>query len=394
MQGAAWRGEMVRRATAEALAVLAAAGCLAFAVLADRAWLERHFLFGFFQPREVQVTALSVARGVALVAAILLAWPVRTWLGRLAARRTLREFLVASAPTLLAVVLALGASELLLRNLPWRATHQPPGQREPLRRWSPELGWTYVPSRTGYGEIGGRRIEYAFDASGHRVASQAAPLDYDAPSIVFLGESIMAGHGLTWSESVPAQVEALTGVRAANLAVGGYATDQAYLRLRAEWPRFRDPRAVVVLFMPSLFHRNLDRDRPHLVRGLVLRPPSDDWRLAQLAKRAIPYRSDREIAEGIAATQDALRAIVRMAQSRGAVPLILVPQFGPESAEEAALRRRVLDSAGLPYVQVPLDDRWRLPNNRHPDARGAAAMARAVAAELRARGLQPGRLRG
>src|SRR5687767_9161253 len=106
------RGGAVRRVVAEGLAVLLAAACLAFALMADRAWLERHFLIGFFQTREVQVTALSIARGTALAAALLLAWPVRRWLGRLAARRTVRELALAAAPTAIAIVLAIGASEL------------------------------------------------------------------------------------------------------------------------------------------------------------------------------------------------------------------------------------------------------------------------------------------
>jgi len=158
------------------------------------------------------VLALTVARAAAVVVAALLVWRVRPWLGRLVIRRTLRELAGAAAPTLLAIVLALGASELLLRHLPWRATHQAPGQREPLRRWEARLGWVYVPSRTGRGDLGGRTLEYAFDAAGHRVPNLARPVDYSQPAILFAGESIVAGHGLTWAESLPARVEALTRV--------------------------------------------------------------------------------------------------------------------------------------------------------------------------------------
>ena len=44
------------------------------------------------------------------------------------------------------------------------------------------------------------------------------------PSLVFAGESIMMGEGLPWAESAPAQVEAMTGLQAADLAFSGYAT--------------------------------------------------------------------------------------------------------------------------------------------------------------------------
>ena len=32
---------------------------------------------------------------------------------------------------------------------------------------------------------------------------------------------------------------------------------------------------------------------------MVLRPPSDDWRLLQIARRLVPYRSDRELEGGV-----------------------------------------------------------------------------------------------
>ncbi len=46
------------------------------------------------------------------------------------------------------------------------------------------------------------------------------------------------------------------------------------------------------------------------------------------------------------------------------------------------IRRRVLDEAGIAYVQIPLDPNWRLPGDAHPDARAAHAIAVAIAARL------------
>jgi len=48
------------------------------------------------------------------------------------------------------------------------------------------------------------------------------------------------------------------------------------------------------------------------------------------------------------------------------------------------LRRRILDDAGLPYLFVEVDSAWRLPWDRHPNARAAHAIATAIAAQLRA----------
>jgi hypothetical protein len=314
---------------------------------------------------------------------------VRPWIGGLVARNPLRRLALDAAPTLLAMVLAVGAAELVLDHVPWRSTQQSPPMYEPRRVWDTTFGWRQLPDRTGYGVTAGRRLAYAFDVHGYRVRRQSEPVDYGRPTIIFAGESIVQGHGLTYDESAPAQLQALTGVQTANIAVGGYATDQLYLLLRSELPKFHEPVAVVVIFMPSLFHRNMDTDRPHLTRGLVWNPPAAQPRLVEIFRRLVPYRSDRDIADGVAATQDELGAIVAMARARGAVPVILDPVFGSETQEERGLRRRILDAAGLPYLQAPLDAAWHIPGNLHPDAQGARAMAVDVARYLAVHGMAP-----
>src|SRR5262249_4002188 len=146
------------------------------------------------------------------------------------------------------------------------------------------VGWTFVPSRVGHATMGGRTIDYALDAYGYRVRRADDAIDPARPTILFTGESIVFGEGLTWSESLPAQVETMTGVQTANLAVHGFSTDQAYVRLTTELPRFRAPVAVISIFMSALFGRNLDDDRPHLGPGLVWMPPVQHSRLKMLAK--------------------------------------------------------------------------------------------------------------
>jgi hypothetical protein len=81
-------------------------------------------------------------------------------------------------------------------------------------------------------------------------------------------------------------------------------------------------------------------------------------------------------------TRDVLRATIDLARARGAKALIVVPHLGPEDGIERALRRRVLDEAGISYVWVELDASWHLPRDEHPDARGAQAIAIAIAARL------------
>jgi len=383
-------GEFARaaaRTSAEIAAVLTGIALVVCALAADGRWLDRHFLPPFFVSRHVYVLVASLARIVLAALGAAIALFARPRLGRFIALVSLGRLLADVARISLAVALALGASELVLRITFRRSSEEQPASQVPWRRRDPRLGWVFVPARTGRDTAAGRMIEYAFDSAGYRVRRASESVDPERPTILFTGESIMVGQGLTWEETVPARVEALLNLQgvklqSANLAVHGFATDQAYLRLLAELPHFRRPVAVVALFAPALFDRNLDEDRPHLGPELVWLPPKPRWRLAMIANWLVPYRSDEAIERGIVLTRAVLRATVDLARARGAVPLIVVPQFIPEDPTELLLRRRILDETGLPYVWVGLDPSWRLPRDRHPDPRAAQAMAVAIATRL------------
>jgi hypothetical protein len=363
------------------IAVASIGGALvACALAANQRWLDGHFLPSWFLPRHWYVLMQTLVRLVMAAVGVSLALVARPHVGRLAARAPTRALHAA-----IAAVLALGASELVLRRVHLRAAEWLVPDEEPRRRRDPRLGWTFVPARTGHNTVGGRVIEYAFDPLGYRVRRVDEPVDPVQPTILFTGESVMVGEGLTWEESVPAQVGAIMGLQSANLAVHGYGSDQAYLRLQMELPRFRRPVAVVTLFMTALFGRNLDDDRPHLGPGLVWLPAEERWRLASMAKLLVPYRSEEAIERGVMVTREILRGTAELARERGATPLILVPQFGAEEPGEQALRRRILDETGLPYLWVEIDAAWRLPWDRHPNSRAAHAIASAIAARLRGR---------
>src|SRR5439155_1326122 len=169
-----------------------------------------------------------------------LALVARPRVGRLVARAPAGALHVA-----IAAVVALGAGELVLRRAHLRPAEWLLPEEEPRRRPHPRLGWTFVPARSGHNTVGGRVIDYALDPAGYRVHRVDEPVDPERPTILFTGESVMFGEGLTWEESMPAQVGAMLGTQSANLAVHGYSNDQAYLRLQMELPRFRRPVAAV-----------------------------------------------------------------------------------------------------------------------------------------------------
>ena len=356
-------------------AILLLGGALA----ADQAWFDRHFLPIFAIQRPVMIAAEQGLRGFVILAATILLLICRRPIALLLSRATVGGILRVA----LAVALALGTAELILRVHPLHPHDADPFELEPRRQPDPLLGWKFLPSRSVVTREAGRAVSYSFNAASYRVSAPGAEVDVARPTLIFTGESIIAGFGLAWEETIPARVSTLLGTQSVNLAVPDYSNDQSYLRLAAELPRFHKPVAVMTLFMPSLFDRNLLNNRPHLGPGLVWQPPEQHWRLAALLRWLVPYRSVATIDEGIVRTRDSLGALVRLACARGAQPLIVVPQFGEASPVEEALRRRVLDEAGLPYVRARLDPTWHLPGDPHPDARAARAIAAAVVARLR-----------
>jgi hypothetical protein len=361
-------GEVIAAALGFALVLCAAA--------ARQTWLDRHFLPSFFLPRHWYVLIETVVRVAIAIVGLLLAGPLRRPIARAVTRKP-KETLSVIAAAVLAVV----ASEWILRHVHIGPTEWLSSEEEPRRRPDAHLGWVLEPSRTGHSEIGGRTVDYAIDAAGYRVRRVEEPVDPARPTLVFAGESVMFGEGLMWDETIPAQVARLLDTPSANLAVHGYSSDQIYLRLTEELPRFQRPVAVVSIFMTTLFGRNLDQDRPHLGEGLVRLPAQYQSRLGALSNLLVPFRADRTVDRGVRVTREVLHATADLARAHSAMPLILVPQFGPEDPAERALRQRILDD-GIPYLLVPVDGDWRLAWDRHPNARAARVIARAVAARL------------
>ena len=352
---------------------------LAGALAADQAWFDRHFLPVFALPRPAMIAAEQGLRGFVILLAAMLLLIGRRPIARLLSRATIGGML----RVVLAGALALGTVELILRVHPLRPHDADPFELEPRRQTDPMLGWKFVAPRSVVAREAGRAVSYSFDAAGYRVPGPDAKVDVARPTLIFTGESIITGFGLAWDKTIPARVGEMLGIQSADMAVSDYSNDQSYLRLAAELPRFKKPAAVVTLFMPALFDRNLLSNRPRLGPGLAVQHPQQQWRLAALAHWLIPYRSAAAIDDGIARTRDSLGALVHLACARGAQPLIVVPQFGDATAVEEALQHRILDESGVPYVAVKLDPAWHLPGDAHPDARGAGTIAAAVAARLR-----------
>lgn len=381
-----------REKIAEGLAVLVGGGLLALAWIMNDRWLITHFPPDYFPPYNWIENGVHGARLILATVGTGLILVVRRQAASFLAWATDVTHMPLIAATILAVVLALTAADFILRSSGWQSVNTGEMQREPLRRHDPILGWTLEPSHTGYLVTGGRRIEYANDVFGFREPSQATKPDFARPTIVLAGESVMGGFGLRWDESVAGQISDMMKIQTVDLSVGGYATDQIYLHLKREFPRFQRPVAVVILFSPMLFRRNTENFRLHLGPDLRLRPAVQRSKVMDLARWAIPYRSVEETDRAILTTRAVLGSTVRLAKSRGAVPIVLVPQFLPEKPAEGLIRSRVFENIDLPVLSVPLDARWRLLGDWHPNAHAAHVIAAAISDRIRSmRSMPPGR---
>jgi hypothetical protein len=367
---------------AEAVTLFAGFGLILFAMVADRDWVDRHILPHMFLQHGPQILWWMVERSLAFLVGFALILPVRRRVGRAFRAGRGGALILDLCLMAIAVPLALLMSEFVLRSADWARLERWVLSEEPLRQADRHLGWTNIPNRTGVDQFGGTITRYALDARGRRIADLAQPLDPARPSILFAGESMMFGFRLSWQDTAAAQVGMATGLQSVNISVNGYGTDQELMRLRQELPRFARPVAVVALFAPSLLERSLDSHRPHLDAALRWHPGQPAWRLERVFKNVLLYHSTARIDEAVAMTRASLTAITAEARARGAIPLILVPEFMPEQPAERRLRERVL--TGLPYVQVRLDRRWSIPGDGHPNSYANRVMAQAIASALAA----------
>src|SRR5258708_7100300 len=139
---------------------------LSCALIANQRFLDRHFVPSFFLPRHWYVLIQTSARLVMAILGTWLALVARRRAGRLAGRTPAGALRI-----VIAVVLALGASELALSHVHLRPSEWLSAEDEPRRQTDPRLGWTWVPGRTGHKSVGGRVIDYAIDPAGYRVNS-------------------------------------------------------------------------------------------------------------------------------------------------------------------------------------------------------------------------------
>jgi hypothetical protein len=333
----------------------------------------------------------TCARWGAALSAAFVALVVRPKLARWLAQPRGRAAWYAAARITGAVLLALVACDVFFRFKETRRRLEDDAGLPPMRV-DATGNYVPIPSRVKESEVQGRSIRYEIDADGNRAATTRDVTDIDAPTILFTGESITEGWGVAYEHSYPSLVGGALGVQSVNLAVTGFSSDQAFLRLREALPRFARPLAVVTIVLPTQLERTVSdaRRRLALREGrLELVLPSSSWLLTSPLRKLVPYHSD----EALSLTRAILMATLELARLHGAQALFVFTNFGapclPDQGGTSRLEHRLFSDLGDAYtrVEIPPALMIRFPNEVHPNERGHRAIAEAVVRALQSQGV-------
>jgi len=293
-------------------------------------------------------------------------------------------------------------------GIPFRAEWTP--SETAIARFDSVLGWSYVPDRSVTQAIGDTTWDIHFDANGIRVPCQGCVLSDTTPSVLFIGDSFVMGHGLPYEQTFVGRIAGTSGFpfQAVNLGVQAYGTDQSYLALTRYLHRF-NTKAVVYTFIVLHVQRNGIYDQRMLsprARYVGTKPRFTLDRHGNLQLDRLPVTYDRY-------HTSYLRDFVTMR----AGPLVgAFPPF-PErlTARLIEAMRDSCAAAGVPFMVFhwrwkPTDygalfegldvdridvlegaprewDKMFIPGDGHPDAAASAHAADLLLRHFRARGL-------
>jgi hypothetical protein len=367
-------------------AIVAGVGALLVgtALAADARWFDVHWLELYCAVSPATYTWEWVARAIAAIAGLGLLVAALTVVPRRIGRSDSARLGRSTASIALAVLLALVASDGILRR---RARNRNDVVHEPTL---PPMvidttgNFAPLPGRTKGVALGPRHVEYAIDSDGNRAASADRVADLRAPTLLFAGESITIGWGVPYEKTYPAVVGAALGLQSINLAVARFSNDQAYLRLHGTLDRFERPVAVVTLAIASQIARNVSRGRDRLVLSngrLQLLPASTSW-LATSPLLDLFFHSD----EAIALTRAIFRATAEAARAKGARAIFVWTNFGPPCVEgdrgASPVELALFESTAHVRVDITPDEYIASPGDPHPNEAGHMAIARAILAAV------------
>jgi hypothetical protein len=206
----------------------------------------------------------------------------------ISARKYAREILLALASLALPPAVLLGVEVLLRLAHPSYLADLPQSDLARLHRYSEIYGWEPRPGAVS--SIEGQRT--TINVQGHRGAVHPHQRTPGRTRLLVLGDSVAFGFGVADGETFSADLER-DGYEVVNLAVPGYGTDQALLRLEREGLAYH-PDAVLLHFClqndfvdnasTTYFYDGLHPKPYFTLEGGALVPHLDHLRLGPLAR--------------------------------------------------------------------------------------------------------------
>lgn len=182
-------------------------------------------------------------------------------------RNSFEKLIEKTIIALLSVLIACIISEVILDNLdyPYVGCRHGGDQVEEGRfgHFDPETGWSYNNNASYYSD----NVSYHLDSHGFRVADPFHKIDFSKPRMLFIGDSITFGYGITYEDTFAAKINGLTGNKfeVVNVGVQGYGTDQTFEKLYAVIEEVK-PSVIIYTFIPDHLLRNINYDRRQIFK--------------------------------------------------------------------------------------------------------------------------------
>jgi len=313
---------------------------------------------------------------------------------------TNRQFAVTVTAVILSFVFAVVLAEGLARvlQLPFKPKWAP--SENPLARFDPELGWSYVPGKSAAQQFGAdhREIPMYFDDLGCRVPASGYHADRSAPTALFVGDSFTFGHGVTYEESFLGRLANRPDFpfQVVNLGVQAYGTDQSLLLLKRQFKKFNTKLVVFTFTTPQIGRNEVYDRRLQFPDGLFLgtkpmfalnsngslylaRHPVElkDFAYSHLwaALKIIELRLGPP--PGIRLTRAMINDMKSFVESNGA-KFVVVDWYADEGFPWGLDVDVVYVSANPP----PDWDAWTIPGDGHPDARAHLNVSELIAKKV------------
>jgi len=379
------------------IAVMLGAVLVAAAIEADAQWFEDHWFSSYCTRSPLAPALEATVRFLAGAAGVALVTRVRSRIVTGTSPMSLGPLLRRCGAILVAAVLALVVSDGILRMLHKERTIEEDRVFPPMTIDGHHNVIEPLRSHTKDVTFGKRVVRYATDADGNRVASVGQVSDLDAPTILFTGESVAIGWGVPYERSFSAIVAATLQIQAVNVAVAGFANDQAYLRGRDALAKLTHPLAWVTIAVSEQIERNVRPTRQHLAlssdgRLELVSATTSLWATSPL-RRLVGYHS----AEAIPLTRAILQATIDVSRARGAIPIFVWTNYGPPCVPSehgmSPLEERLFSGLEAAHVRVDIPPEQTLAGSAdaHPNEKGHETLARSVLEALREASVLPPR---